>query len=82
MASLLGLLLTLAKAYPALARQIEQVAEEIRRQRLAATHDAIDTAVTAAQRAPWACPAACPHRDDRDRLHDARPASPALPPAS
>ena len=55
-----SLLLALAKAYPAFASQLERAATEIRRQRLAATHDQIDAAVDAAQAAPWVCPARCP----------------------
>jgi hypothetical protein len=62
MASLLAALLALAKAFPAFAAMIERAGDELRAARLAQTHDEIDAAVSAAQRAPWVCPPACPHR--------------------
>lgn len=74
---LFSFLLALAKAYPAFASQVERVASEIRRQRLAATHDQIDAACDAAQAAAPVCPADCPLR--ALRLHDTRTAGATVP---
>lgn len=76
---LFSLILVLAKAYPAFARQVERAATELRRLRLAGTHHEIDAACDAAQAAPWECPAACPLR--ALRLHDTGAPSGTLPKA-
>jgi hypothetical protein len=74
-----SLLLALAKAYPAFASQVEQVATEIRRQRLAATHVQIDAACDAAQAAAPVCPPDCPLR--AFRLHGTGTAGATVPKA-
>jgi hypothetical protein len=77
--SALAALLALAKAFPAFASLLEQVAAEIRAQRLAATDEAIDRAVAAELARPWVCPARCPHAG---RLREPGSADAALPKSS
>lgn len=60
--SLVALLIALAKAAPLGLRLADEFSAKWAEHRRTATHARIDQAIATAQRAPWVCPAACPHR--------------------
>lgn len=60
--SLLSLLIALAKVAPVTIRLADEFSAKWAEHRRTATHARIDQAIATAQRAPWECPAACPHR--------------------
>lgn len=77
MASLLSLLVALAKAIPALESLLLQANAALAEHRRSRANAQTDADLARVQAAPWRCPATCPHR----LLHDG-PQQPAPAPGT
>ena len=74
MASLLSLLVALAKAIPALESLLQQANAALAEHRRSRANAQTDADLARVQAMPWRCPATCPHRMQHDGAEQPAPA--------